>query len=645
MGGRRVALLVATDHYQDSGLSRLAAPSADVRQLAAVLDEPAIAGFEVVQLRNRPNAEVGKAIGSFYRDRRRDDLTLLYFSGHGIKDDYGHLYLAMTDTDRDNLHFTGLRGEQIRLAMEGCRSRQNVLILDCCYAGAFPAGPGVKGDTAVHALEQLTGRGSVVLTSSDATQYSFEGSQLIETGPASFAPEPSSLFTRFLVEGLRTGRADLDGDGNITLDELYKYVHDHVTEERPQQRPKKKEDVEGRILIAQNIHWTLPLHISNALSSPYSVAKLAALGELRSRYNVGNTIVQQRVLETMRELAEDDSKQVSDAANQFLSAVAEEKARQAAEERAQQEAPYCATEIHSQVDQDAISILQPGRGQTEDGLKTPGVRGDDRAISRRLMVTVSVATVAVIGLITAFILIPGSSPSKLKATPDTSPPSANGQTVPSTATPSTKAGTVTASLQVVICPTSLGAGNRPAVSLPRSRPLVVLQALAAELSVYVDNQGIMELVGPKGWSCTAAYGADGSGGVGVYPHGEGPSSAVAIVGSESSACVGCTLLEACPLFPSAATALHSDLGQPCPTRPPAAETRVAIAAGIVAFEDPPRVKGDGRPSGGQYPANGVMTYHPSAPDGSWQVTCTLPSSEKDFCTEVLNTFVSWYGQR
>jgi hypothetical protein len=73
---------------------------------------------------------------------------------------------------------------------------------------------------------------------------------------------------------------------------------------------------------------------------------------------------------------------------------------------------------------------------------------------------------------------------------------------------------------------------------------------------------------------------------------------------------------------------------------------IPIAAGIVTFEDPPGVKGDGRPSGGQYPADGVMTYHPSAQeDGSWQETCTLPASEKNICTAVLNTFISWYGQR
>ena len=70
-----------------------------------------------------------------------------------------------------------------------------------------------------------------------------------------------------------------------------------------------------------------------------------------------------------------------------------------------------------------------------------------------------------------------------------------------------------------------------------------------------------------------------------------------------------------------------------------------IAAGIVAFEDPPGVNGTGQPSGGQYPADGVMTYHTSARDGSWQEACTRPASEKNVCTTVLNTFRSWYWQR
>lgn len=49
------------------------------------------------------------------------------------------------------------------------------------------------------------------------------------------------MFTRSLVEGLTTGKADLDSDGDISIDELYSYVHDRVIEEMPQQRPKKQE--------------------------------------------------------------------------------------------------------------------------------------------------------------------------------------------------------------------------------------------------------------------------------------------------------------------------------------------------------------------------------------------------------------------
>ena len=338
MVGRRVALLVATDRYQDTGLSRLAAPASDARQLAAVLRDMRIAGFEVTTLYNKPHYVVGRAIGDFYRDRRRDDLTLLYFTGHGVKDEDGRLYLAMTDTDRENLPFTGVPSEQIRAAMEGSRSRQKVLVLDCCYAGAFPVGLGIKGDPAVHALEQLGGRGCVVLTSSDAMQLSFEGNQVTETGPASPRSGPSSLFTRFLIEGLRTGKADLDGDGDITLDELYSYVHDRVIDEQPLQRPKKKEDIEGRICFAQNIYWTVPSRISAAVNSPYPPGKLSALEELRSLHYRGNVIVKQRVLETVRLLAGDDSKSVSGAASQFLSELILQEERRQAEEEARRQA-------------------------------------------------------------------------------------------------------------------------------------------------------------------------------------------------------------------------------------------------------------------------------------------------------------------
>jgi tetratricopeptide (TPR) repeat protein len=326
MAGRRFALLVATYDYKDQGLRQLVAPAHDAEQFAEVLRNAEIAGFDVRLLINEPLAVVGEAVGDFYRDRRRDDLTLLYFTGHGLKDDYGRLYLAMTNTRRENLQFTALAGQLVSDAMRDCMARQNVLMLDCCYSGAFPDGsPAAKGDPAVHTMETFGGRGRAVLTASDATQYSFEGAALTGSGA-------QSVFTGFVVEGLRTGEADLDGDGDVSLDELYRYVHDRVVETRPQQRPKMQEDVEGRITIARNVNWALPNHIVNALASPIPDERLVALDELRRLHRIGNAQVQVRVIEHVRMLAEDDSRKVSEAARAFQSEVAKSPDRQAAAE-------------------------------------------------------------------------------------------------------------------------------------------------------------------------------------------------------------------------------------------------------------------------------------------------------------------------
>ena len=323
---RRLALLVANYRYQDSGLRRLTAPGHDAEALAVVLRHPDIAGFEVTTLMNEPSHVVGRAIGEFYRNRRSDDLTFLYFTGHGVKDDQGRLYLAMTDTRLHNLLFTALSARQIDDAMESCSSRQKVLVLDCCYSGAFPAGRISKADPEVHTLERFRGKGRVVLTASDSTQYSFEGNEIVGEGTR-------SVFTRFLVEGLTTGKGDLDGDGDISLDELYSYVHDRVVEEMPQQRPKKQENIEGRIVVARNIYWTLPVYLLHAVESPIARDRLAALDGLAKLYRVGNEFVRTAVIDHICYLMDDNSKVVAAAATKLMKTFKPEGAQGETEEQ------------------------------------------------------------------------------------------------------------------------------------------------------------------------------------------------------------------------------------------------------------------------------------------------------------------------
>jgi hypothetical protein len=316
---QRKALLVATYGYQDAGLRGLVAPAHDAEALADVLRDPAIADFDVTVLLNEPTHVVGEAIGSFYGACRRDDLTLLYFSGHGLKDDDGRLYLAMTNTRRDSLLFTGLPATAVSDAMDQCPSRRKVLVLDCCYSGAFPVGRTAKADPAVHTLERFQGKGRAVLTASDATSYSFEGDQVSGDGNR-------SVFTRYLVEAIRSGAADLDEDGDITLDELYSYVHDRVIADVPQQRPKKQEDVDGRIVLARNVHWELPQHLRFALDSPIAAQRLAAVDTLADLHRRGNDLVRSAVVGAVSRLADDDSRSVAAAAGALLPRLVQDEA-------------------------------------------------------------------------------------------------------------------------------------------------------------------------------------------------------------------------------------------------------------------------------------------------------------------------------
>jgi hypothetical protein len=179
--------------------------------------------------------------------------------------------------------------------------------------------------------------------------------------------------------------------------------------------------------------------------------------------------------------------------------------------------------------------------------------------------------------------------------------------------------------------------------------LTVSSDLASRLAVYADTRGIMRLIAPRGWKCEASYGADGSGGIEVFPPSERTASgapfadlAEAVVSNETSACVGCELNQACSLFTAAAQQLQSQYQQSC--RPsPAGQQTTQLSANIVAFEDPPGVAGAGDPSGGANPANGVMTFPPYSNNGSWLETCTLPPADSALCTVSLDYFVGHYG--
>ncbi|MCW5212799.1 caspase family protein [Desulfobulbus sp. TB] len=247
--GTRSALLISSSEYQDSFFTRLETPQNDVEALAGVLRNPNIGNFVVKTLINEPAHIVQEAVEELFAEKKKDDLILLYFSGHGIKDLKGKLYLAMPNTKQNRLRATTVHASYLSDLMDECLSRRIVLILDCCHSGAFASGfKGAVGtDVGIEAAFKGTGYGRIVLTASDAVQYAWEGDK-VEGSPF------CSVFTRFLVQGLRTGEADFSQDGNITVEELYQYAHDQIIQldSDKQQTPGKWSFEEGELVIAMN---------------------------------------------------------------------------------------------------------------------------------------------------------------------------------------------------------------------------------------------------------------------------------------------------------------------------------------------------------------------------------------------------------
>src|SRR6266536_3764238 len=100
----KLALLIANSIYDDTTINRLVTPEVDVDALAMVLREPDIGGFDEVEtLKNEPKHSIMMAIARFCTGKKRDDLLLLYFFGHGVLDIRGRLYLPGKDTDHNFL--------------------------------------------------------------------------------------------------------------------------------------------------------------------------------------------------------------------------------------------------------------------------------------------------------------------------------------------------------------------------------------------------------------------------------------------------------------------------------------------------------------------------------------------------------------
>lgn len=249
--GDRYALLVGVNAYASDRMSRLRFCVADAELLADVLRKRCgyVAENVVLVADGQPpdrlptRENIQRHLTATLLKTKPGDTVLVFFAGHGGIVGGGS---SLCPTDFDPLHdgLTGVRVDHVRDLLHGCKATQKLLVLDCCHSGATRHGMrlGLSGED----LEGYRGAGGLItFAAARRSQESQEASD-----------RRHGLFTWALARGL-AGEADADRDGIVDSDEVYRFVHDDVTEAARaigrEQTPVRilGEDVTGILALAR----------------------------------------------------------------------------------------------------------------------------------------------------------------------------------------------------------------------------------------------------------------------------------------------------------------------------------------------------------------------------------------------------------
>jgi hypothetical protein len=251
------ALLVANSTFPADryNLPDLEGPRNDSALLRDALCDGEVGLFASDNVRlvtERTMAEVLSEAEDVLVSATQRDTLLLYYSGHGLLDQAGELFLCTRDTRSDRLRSTAVKASDLRGMMDQSAAGTMVVVLDCCHSGRFKGGD---------IPATLAGRGRFVVASSRSGELAND----------SHVRNHASLFTHHLVEGIMYGAEDHDGDGIVTLSELYDYVHAALGA-GGRQVPQKRFEGDGDVALALRAVRTAPLPLTGlvdpAVSAP-----------------------------------------------------------------------------------------------------------------------------------------------------------------------------------------------------------------------------------------------------------------------------------------------------------------------------------------------------------------------------------------
>ena len=148
-----------------------------------------------------------------------DDMIVLSFAGHGLSDKSKALRLALPGTRLDRIEETALAFSEIADRIRESKARV-VVLLDVCHAGLANQAAFATNDSAVSQLVTNSGASIIVLSASKGRQFSLESRS---AGGGEFSVAFSDA-----ISGAKRKAADTNGDGAVTVSELYRAVKSGV---------------------------------------------------------------------------------------------------------------------------------------------------------------------------------------------------------------------------------------------------------------------------------------------------------------------------------------------------------------------------------------------------------------------------------
>jgi uncharacterized caspase-like protein len=199
-------------------------------------------------------ANIQRLLGTkLKRKASREDTVFIFYAGHGAVEtdpanpdgDGFEKYLLPYDADLNDLYTTSISMDEIRKIFQRILAERLIFIADTCYSGASGGRTILASKTRANLSDKFferisKGKGRVIISSCSANEISKEDDSL-----------QHGIFSYFLLEGLK-GRADHDGDGIITVSELFSYLSRKVPEASSQdQHPVRKGETEGELVIGR----------------------------------------------------------------------------------------------------------------------------------------------------------------------------------------------------------------------------------------------------------------------------------------------------------------------------------------------------------------------------------------------------------